>query len=192
MSELYAAIRAEPDPLAAWELWKGERDRLLPDALAEPDPADGARRRHELPSTTPYDPALRTVADVGSGRRRDIRASGLDVRSRHRRARRHRRDSRSPASRLSLSVFWLTRLRGRVLRLLSRRHQRSRDIRSRSLRARYRQGRRPRDRPRGGLILDFNFSYQPSCSYDPRWSCPLPPRENWLTVPIRTGERFRG
>jgi uncharacterized protein len=43
----------------------------------------------------------------------------------------------------------------------------------------------------GRLILDFNFAYQPSCSYDPRWSCPLPPRENWLTIPIRAGERLR-
>jgi uncharacterized protein (DUF1684 family) len=44
----------------------------------------------------------------------------------------------------------------------------------------------------GRVILDFNFAYQPSCSYDPQWSCPLPPRENWLTIPIRGGERFRG
>ena len=42
------------------------------------------------------------------------------------------------------------------------------------------------------MILDFNFAYQPSCSYDPQWSCPLPPRENWLTRPIHAGERFRG
>lgn len=44
----------------------------------------------------------------------------------------------------------------------------------------------------GRVILDFNFAYQPSCSYDPQWSCPLPPRENWLTRPIHAGERFRG
>ena len=43
----------------------------------------------------------------------------------------------------------------------------------------------------GRLVVDFNFSYQPSCSYDPQWSCPLPPRENWLTMPIRAGERLR-
>ena len=43
----------------------------------------------------------------------------------------------------------------------------------------------------GKLILDFNFAYQPSCSYDPQWSCPLPPRENWLTIPINGGERLR-
>ena len=29
---------------------------------------------------------------------------------------------------------------------------------------------------RGGrLVLDFNFAYQPSCAYDPRWTCPLTP-----------------
>jgi hypothetical protein len=43
----------------------------------------------------------------------------------------------------------------------------------------------------GGIVVDFNFAYQPSCSYDPRWNCPLAPRENWLTFPIRAGERLR-
>jgi uncharacterized protein (DUF1684 family) len=43
----------------------------------------------------------------------------------------------------------------------------------------------------GRMLLDFNFAYQPSCSYDPQWSCPLPPPENWLTIPIRAGERLR-
>jgi hypothetical protein len=41
----------------------------------------------------------------------------------------------------------------------------------------------------GRLILDFNFSYNPSCSYDPRWSCPLAPPPNRLAVPVRAGER---
>ena len=46
------------------------------------------------------------------------------------------------------------------------------------------------DASRGTLILDFNFAYQPSCAFDPRWSCPLAPRENWLDVPVRAGERI--
>jgi uncharacterized protein (DUF1684 family) len=37
--------------------------------------------------------------------------------------------------------------------------------------------------------IDFNFAYNPSCAYDPRWACPLAPRENWLPVPIRAGEK---
>jgi uncharacterized protein (DUF1684 family) len=40
------------------------------------------------------------------------------------------------------------------------------------------------------LVLDFNYAYHPSCAYDPRWSCPLPPPANRLTVPIRAGERL--
>ena len=40
------------------------------------------------------------------------------------------------------------------------------------------------------LVIDFNYAYHPSCVYDPIWSCPLAPSENWLTVPIRAGERL--
>jgi len=40
------------------------------------------------------------------------------------------------------------------------------------------------------LVIDFNYAYHPSCVYDPAWSCPLAPPENWLTVPIRAGERL--
>lgn len=37
--------------------------------------------------------------------------------------------------------------------------------------------------------IDFNLAYSPSCAYDDRYSCPLPPIENWLRVPIRAGEK---
>ncbi|ADV67350.1 DUF1684 domain-containing protein [Deinococcus maricopensis] len=37
--------------------------------------------------------------------------------------------------------------------------------------------------------LDFNYAYHPYCAYGDGWSCPLPPRDNWLGVPIRAGER---
>ena len=40
------------------------------------------------------------------------------------------------------------------------------------------------------LVVDFNYAYHPSCVYDPIWSCPLAPPENWLTIPIRAGERL--
>jgi uncharacterized protein (DUF1684 family) len=45
--------------------------------------------------------------------------------------------------------------------------------------------------PRGGgqVAIDFNYAYSPSCAYNPIWSCPIPPRENWLAVPIRAGEK---
>jgi uncharacterized protein (DUF1684 family) len=46
------------------------------------------------------------------------------------------------------------------------------------------------DRERGTLLLDFNFAFQPSCAFDPKWACPLAPPENRLDVPIRAGERL--
>ena len=42
----------------------------------------------------------------------------------------------------------------------------------------------------GGEVvrLDFNYLYNPSCAYDPRWACPLAPPENRVTAPIDAGE----
>jgi uncharacterized protein (DUF1684 family) len=42
----------------------------------------------------------------------------------------------------------------------------------------------------GTLILDFNFAFQPSCAFDPKWACPLAPPANRLDLPIRAGERL--
>lgn len=40
------------------------------------------------------------------------------------------------------------------------------------------------------ITIDFNFAYNPSCAYDARWACPLAPRENWLPVAVRAGEKI--
>lgn len=37
--------------------------------------------------------------------------------------------------------------------------------------------------------VDFNYCYSPYCAYNDAYSCPLPPRENWLNVPIHAGEK---
>lgn len=44
----------------------------------------------------------------------------------------------------------------------------------------------------GRVELDFNYAYNPYCAYSEMYSCPLPPLENWLTVPIRAGEKLYG
>lgn len=41
----------------------------------------------------------------------------------------------------------------------------------------------------GKVEVDFNMAYNPYCAYSDEYSCPLPPGENWLTVPIRAGEK---
>ncbi len=37
--------------------------------------------------------------------------------------------------------------------------------------------------------LDFNRAYNPYCAYNSTFSCPIPPAENALGVPIRAGEK---
>lgn len=39
------------------------------------------------------------------------------------------------------------------------------------------------------MILDFNMAYQPSCAYNDKFVCILPPQENILNIPIRAGEK---
>ncbi|MGA2515319.1 MAG: DUF1684 domain-containing protein [Thermodesulfobacteriota bacterium] len=39
------------------------------------------------------------------------------------------------------------------------------------------------------MVLDFNMAYNPSCAYNEKFVCVLPPRENMLNIEIRTGEK---
>jgi uncharacterized protein (DUF1684 family) len=39
------------------------------------------------------------------------------------------------------------------------------------------------------MVLDFNLAYHPSCAYNDKFTCALPPRENVLDVEIRAGEK---
>jgi uncharacterized protein len=37
-------------------------------------------------------------------------------------------------------------------------------------------------------VLDLNFSYNPSCAYDPAWACPLAPLGHRLGAEVPVGE----
>ena len=39
------------------------------------------------------------------------------------------------------------------------------------------------------VVLDFNQCYNPYCSYNPGYSCPIPPEANRLLIPIPAGEK---
>jgi uncharacterized protein len=43
--------------------------------------------------------------------------------------------------------------------------------------------------PDGKVIIDFNKAYNPPCAFTPFATCPLPPRQNILTVRIEAGEK---
>ncbi len=40
------------------------------------------------------------------------------------------------------------------------------------------------------ITIDFNKAYNPYCAYFDDYACPLPPRENLLTVSIKAGEKY--
>jgi uncharacterized protein (DUF1684 family) len=41
----------------------------------------------------------------------------------------------------------------------------------------------------GKWIVDLNRAYNPWCVYSEDYTCPYVPRENWLKVPVRAGEK---
>ncbi len=42
------------------------------------------------------------------------------------------------------------------------------------------------------VVLDFNKAYNPYCAYTTGFNCPIPPKENLLTVSIPAGEKNYG
>ena len=186
IAELYASVRANPDPADAWHAWRAERERLYLGHPQSPLPREQRTADH-APRYFEYDPAWRVLADVmphdatavslpaSAGGDFGVRALGT-VRF------------AAGGVALQLALHWLTDYAGGVL--VSYRD-------STSGTETYGAGRYLLDTAKGAdlgadggrLVLDFNFAYQPSCSYDPQWACPLPPRENWLAIPIRAGEK---
>jgi uncharacterized protein (DUF1684 family) len=43
------------------------------------------------------------------------------------------------------------------------------------------------ENPDGTIIIDFNKSYNPYCAYNSKYSCPLTPKENNVTVALKAG-----
>jgi uncharacterized protein len=42
------------------------------------------------------------------------------------------------------------------------------------------------------VVLDFNKAYNPYCAYTSGYNCPIPPKENILTVAVKAGEKNYG
>jgi len=186
-AEIYARTRETDDPLDAWHRWQDDRRRMFTTHPQSPIPA-GERDSAHAPAYFPYDPSRRVLATVVP---HDVESFALPGST----------DEQLTALRFgtalfeldgapcSLAMFWLRDYAGGIFVSF-------RDATSGS--ETYGAGRYLLDTAKGAdlgmedgrLVLDSNFAYQPSCSYDPRWSCPLPPRENWLPIPIAAGERL--
>ena len=182
---LYAAIRAV-EPEAGWELWRETRDELFRSHPQSPLPTE-RRASFEGLEYWPYDPQARVLAELEDleAPPQPIESSGMEP-ILFRPFARARFELRGEP--LSLEVAWLAAYGGGAF-LSFRDATSGHDT--------YGGGRYLLDTVKGAdlgeddgrLLLDFNFAYNPSCSYDPGWVCPLAPPANRLTVAVEAGEQ---
>src|SRR6185437_13927370 len=113
ISEIYAAVRAEPQPAAAWSQWREVRDRLFRSHPQSPVPRQD-RGDATVPCYYDYDPALRTVAEVETADGASFELPGST--DGHVRAERAATVQLSlGGAALSLSMFWLLDYAGGLL-----------------------------------------------------------------------------
>lgn len=185
-AELYASVRAAEDPRAAWSRWRRERDRLFREHPQSPLPV-GHRESFTGIAYFDYDEGARVVGELSEVDQssHEVPTSTGEPMVFERFARIH---FELYARELSLEVYWLTVYGGGIFLPF-------RDATGGT--ETYGGGRYLWDSIKGAdlgsrgdrLMLDFNFAYNPSCSYDPRWTCPLSPPANHLPVEIRAGEK---
>ena len=184
---LYARIRSAAEPAEAWAQWRDTRNAMFARHPQSPVPTEQRTQDFELPLFD-YDAGMRATGRIDDAppEHYEIPTSGQETMAFTRFAtvsfslRNHE---------LSLELYWLEGYGGGLFLPF-------RD--ATSGRASYGAGRYLLDTVKGAdlgmdgdrLVLDFNFAYNPSCAYDPRWVCPLAPPPNRLDVAIEAGERI--
>jgi uncharacterized protein (DUF1684 family) len=187
VSELYSEVRGSADPQSAWRRWHEVRDELFRSHPQSPVPPDGRATFAGL-DYFPYEPGLRVLAEVvpAPAEPREIAGSAGSVTAFRRFAEaRFELDGER-----TLELYWLEAYGGGAFLPFGD---------ATNGRTTYGAGRYLLDTVKGAdlgsaggrLVLDFNFAYNPSCSYDPSWACPLTPPANRLAVEIEAGERLR-
>jgi len=185
VSELYADVRASTDPRAAWDHWRKTRDDLFSNHPASPIPrAD--RPAFEGLGMFEYDPTARLDARLRPADAKVVELAAGDgaLYTFTRFAVAELEFDGHPAE---LDLHWLHGYAGGVFLSFT-------DLTSGQ--ATYGGGRYLLDTIKGAdlggsdgrLTLDLNFAYNPSCSYDPAWSCPLPASNNRLEFSVQAGE----
>jgi hypothetical protein len=187
VSELYAEIRATPNKHAAWQRWREARAHLFRAHPQSPIPASH-RDDYSGPYLYDYNPALSVTAAVSAVERRrfELQTSSAGAMAFSRFGIVH---FALAGIELSLELFWLEGYGGGLFLPFAD---------ATSGEETYGAGRYLFDSVKGAdlgqrdgqLVIDFNFAYPPSCAYDPRWTCPLAPPANRLSVPVRAGERL--
>jgi uncharacterized protein (DUF1684 family) len=182
---VYADVRASADPAVAHEFWRARRDDLL---MHHPQSPIRAEHRAAFRGAryAAYDPSLRFDVPVDT----DVEPLVMEVPT--------GTDGVVPFRRIGilhlsglgdLDVWWLTSYGGGVFVPVKD---------AGAGRTTYGGGRYLLDTVKGAdlggdvrdgrLVVDLNFSYNPSCAYDPAWACPLAQAGNTLAVRVDAGE----
>jgi uncharacterized protein len=185
--DIYRRVRAASEPVEGWRIWRAGRDDLFARHPQSPLPEQERASFSGLPCFD-YDPAARALATIVP-----VEPQTLDIGTSDDGAYRFTRfgdamfelEGRS----LALEVYWLEGYGGGLYLPFA-------DATSGT--TSYGGGRYLLDSVKGAdlggeddqVVLDFNFAYNPSCAYDPRWVCPLAPPANRLPVEVRAGERM--
>jgi uncharacterized protein len=189
IAELYADVRRCADPLTAWAHWRAMRDELFAGHPASPIPpaARGGFRGLEM---FDYDPTARVDAELRPAAAELVELAAGDGAT-YAFTRFARAHFELAGGQRELDVNWLHGYAGGVFVSFTDQT---------SGRQTYGGGRYLLDTIKGAdlggsdgrLTLDFNFAYNPSCAYDPAWSCPLPSPANRLDCAVLAGELAPG
>jgi uncharacterized protein (DUF1684 family) len=185
VAEMYAGVRDARDPRGAWGAWRAIRDDLFAHHPATPLP-EGARAWFRSLPYHDYEPSARVFAAVVPTDAVEVELAASDGRQ-YRFVRFATVHFPLAGASRQLDLFWLLGYGGGLFLPFAD---------TTNGRTTYGAGRYILDTVKGAdlgqegeeLILDFNFAYNPSCSYDPRWSCPLPPTGNRLDTAVEAGE----
>jgi uncharacterized protein (DUF1684 family) len=187
--ELYRQVRHQSvtDARAAWALWRSSRDELFRSHTQSPIPE---KERGDFTGLGyfDYDPAYRVLAKVTPAEEETFEIPVSDG-STMRFVRFGIGSFTLKGEPSELELYWLEGYGGGVFVPF-------RD--ATSGRSTYGAGRYLLDTVKGAdlgaegheLHFDFNFAYNPSCSYDTAWACPLAPPPNHLSTEVRAGEKL--
>lgn len=189
VAQLYAEIRHAPAEVAesGWQRFRQTRDRLFKEH--EQSPLNAAQRRtFRALAYHPYDRQARlvgTLTAVGSARTRSMT---LPDEGQFRYTKVAWVDFDWQGNEARLALYWIEGYGGGLFLPFGD---------ASNGQSTYGGGRYLYDTIKGAdlgagkeqIRLDFNFAYNPSCAYNDRWVCPLPPQENRLDFAIRAGEK---
>lgn len=184
---LYTRVRETPDAAAAHAIWKSGRDDLFATHPSTPLLPEGRPSFTGLPITD-YDPAWRFELEIVPGEERH-----MDVET--------GTDGVVPFELLgsvtvpevgSLDIWRLSSYGGGIFvpvkDLLHGKHGGTYGG-GRYLLDTVKGADLGREGPDGSAwVIDLNFSYNPSCAYDPAWACPLAPLGNRVSAEVPVGE----